>query len=183
MEIVDAKNCGGENQVVKMINVSFNINEKCEVSSQSCSIIRPFKTASVKKEALWFPSFLLTAIYVFRWSSVSSTGDWWALRKKWTFVACRTNQNWLQSIFLLGDFPTFVLSMKLPLFAAMAISLWPFHQAHRECFRSLSQQVKKEFESQLNMTRECLALKEKAESWRTEAPIDKNFHLHFFILI
>ncbi|CRL00569.1 CLUMA_CG013829, isoform A [Clunio marinus] len=41
-----AKNCGDSEPVIKLINSSLTINEKCEITSQSCSEIKSYKTAT-----------------------------------------------------------------------------------------------------------------------------------------
>lgn len=46
--VKSAKNCNDDDQVIKLLNSSIEINDKCETFSRSCSEIKPYKNAMVK---------------------------------------------------------------------------------------------------------------------------------------
>lgn len=52
--VFNARNCGDQKQVIRMLNTSYDLSDKCEVITHSCSQIRQYKSALVRFSNLTF---------------------------------------------------------------------------------------------------------------------------------
>ena len=47
IKLLTIKQCGNMDSVIQLLNQSFELNKECEIVSSSCSLIKPFKSATV----------------------------------------------------------------------------------------------------------------------------------------
>lgn len=63
MRSTDIRNCGGDDQIVKVLpNSTIFVNKKCEVISNICTEVKPFSRASVRSPAKLLSYALFTSL-------------------------------------------------------------------------------------------------------------------------
>lgn len=111
MLIYEVNPCGTGKQVIESVNVSFLMNDQCEVYSSSCAKVHPYKLARVWPMNLSFHFSMLTIfLFTSRWTSKFL----WILSFYWTgiktFASPKLCQIWCGFPWAYLEFPSNVQS-------------------------------------------------------------------------